>query len=66
VPYGVSVYWNKPAAEKVYSPLGGGAQRSFKLGSLQMNLGGQLFKNVARPTRGMVYDLRFLVELAFY
>ena len=65
VPYGISVYWNKPAGEKVYFPLGGGIQRSIKLGSLQMNLGGQLFKNVVRPKKGTVYDLRFLVELAF-
>ncbi len=65
VPYGVSVYWNKPEGEKVYFPLGGGIQRGIRLGSVQMNLGGQLFKNVVRPTKGTVYDLRFLVELAF-
>ena len=65
VPYGVSVYWNKPAGEKVYFPLGGGAQRSFKLSSLKLNLSGQFFKNVVRPTKGTVYDLRFLVGLEF-
>ncbi|MDH4065707.1 MAG: hypothetical protein OEW19_15020, partial [Acidobacteriota bacterium] len=65
VPYGVSVYWNKPKGEKVYLPLGGGLQRKIRLGTLQMNLGGQLFKYVVRPTKGTVYDLRFLVELAF-
>jgi hypothetical protein len=65
LPYGVTVYWNKPEGEKVYLPLGGGVQRSFKLGSAQMNLGAQVFKNVVRPKKGTVYDLRFLVELAF-
>ena len=65
VPYGISVYWNKPAGEKVYFPLGGGAQRSIKLGSLKLNLSGQFFKNVVRPTKGTVYDLRFLVGLEF-
>jgi len=65
MPYGISVYWNKPSGEKVYLPLGGGAQRHFQLGPVQMNLGVQLFKNVLRPTKGTVYDLRFLVELVF-
>lgn len=65
VPYGISVYWNKASGEKVYLPLGGGVQRSLQLGSLNMNLGAQLFRNVVRPKKGPVYDLRFLVELAF-
>ena len=65
VPYGITVYWNKPEGEKVYLPLGGGVQRSVQLGSVQMNLGAQLFKNVVRPKKGTVYDLRFLVELSF-
>lgn len=65
MPYGVSVYWNKAAGEKVYFPLGGGAQRHFRLGSIELNLGAQLFNNVVRPTKGTVWDLRFLVELVF-
>jgi len=65
VPYGVSVYWNKTAGEKVYFPLGGGAQRSFEVGSVGMNLGAQIFRNVVRPSKGTVWDLRFLFELAF-
>ena len=65
MPYGISVYWNKPSGEKVYLPLGGGVQRHFQLGSVEMNLGAQFFKNVVRPTKGTVYDLRFLVEFAF-
>ena len=65
MPYGISVYWNKASGEKVYLPLGGGAQRHFQLGSVQMNLGAQLFKYVVRPTKGTVYDLRFLVEFVF-
>lgn len=63
MPYGVSVYWDKPAGEKVYLPLGGGGQYQIPLGKkTTMNLGLQFFKNVIRPTKGTVYDLRFLVE----
>jgi len=63
MPYGVSVYWNKPAGEKVYLPLGGGGQYQIPLGAkTTLNLGAQFFKNVIRPTKGTVYDLRFLVE----
>ncbi len=63
MPYGVSVYWNKPAGEDVYLPLGGGAQYQFPLGSeTTLNMGLQLFKNVVRPTKGTEYDLRFLIE----
>lgn len=66
IPYGVSVYWDKPAGEKVYLPLGGGAQYQFPLGSsTTLNLGAQFFENVVRPTKGTVYDLRFLVEFIF-
>lgn len=65
VPYGISVYWNKPSGEKMYVPIGGGAQYKTHLGSLGLNLGLQLFNNVVRPTTGTVWDLRLLVELVF-
>ena len=65
VPYGIQVYWNKPSGERVYLPLGGGAQRRFQLGSTQMNLGAALYYNVLRPSEGTVWDLRFLVEFNF-
>lgn len=66
MPYGVSVYWNKPGGENVYLPLGGGGQYQFPLGeATTLNLGAQFFKNVIRPTKGTVYDLRFLVEFVF-
>ena len=65
VPYGISVYWNKPTGEKAYVPIGGGAQWKTHLGSLDMNLGLQLFNNVIRPEKGTVWDLRLLVEIAF-
>lgn len=66
MPYGISVYWDKPPGEKVYLPLGGGAQYQFPLGSeTTLNLGAQFFENVIRPTKGTVYDLRFLVEFIF-
>ena len=65
VPYGISVYWNKPSGEKMYLPLGGGVQRLFRVGSVDMNLGLQLFNYVIRPTNGTVWDLRFVADLAF-
>ena len=65
VPYGIQVYWNKPSGQQVYLPVGGGAQRRFKLGSTQMNLGAALYYNAIRPTNGTVWDLRLLVEFAF-
>ena len=65
VPYGIQVYWNKPSGEKVYLPVGGGAQRHFQLGSTQMNLGAAAYYNAVRPTKGTVWDLRFLVEFNF-
>ena len=66
MPYGVSVYWNKPSGENVYLPLGGGGQYQFQIGKeTTLNLGAQFFKNVIRPTKGTVYDLRFLVEFVF-
>ncbi len=65
-PYGISVYWDKPAGEKVYLPLGGGAEYEIPLGpETELNLGAQFFKNVIRPTKGTVYDLRFLIEFVF-
>ena len=66
LPYGVSVYWNKPAGEDVYLPLGGGGQYQVPLGeNTTLNLGAQLFKNVIRPSNGTEYDLRFLIEFIF-
>lgn len=66
MPYGVSVYWDKPAGEKVYLPLGGGAQYQIPLGDkTTLNLGAQFFENVIRPSKGTVYDLRFLIEFIF-
>ena len=65
IPYGVSVYWNKPAGQKVYLPVGGGIRRTIPLKSVQLNLSAQLFHNVLRPDKGTVNDLRFLVEIAF-
>lgn len=65
VPYGIQVYWNKPSGDRVYLPIGGGAQRRVQLGSVQMNLGLQFFHNVVRPAKGTVNDLRLLVEFSF-
>jgi len=66
MPYGISVYWDKPAGQDVYLPLGGGGQYQVPLGSeTTLNMGLQLFKNVVRPTKGTEYDLRFLIEFVF-
>ena len=65
VPYGISVYWNKPSGEKLYFPLGGGVQRSFQIGSVGLNVSAQFFNNVIRPSKGTINDLRLLIELAF-
>jgi hypothetical protein len=65
MPYGVSVYWNKPASDAVYLPLGGGLQRDFRIGSLEMAASVQFFSYVVRPPKGSEYDLRFMLELDF-
>ena len=62
VPYGISVYWDKNSGDKVYLPLGGGAQRRFRVGSAEMNLGAALYYNAVRPDNGTEWDLRLLLE----
>ena len=54
-----------PSCEKVYLPLGGGGQYKTHIGSAGLNLALQLFHNVVRPSKGTVWDLRLLVEVAF-
>ena len=39
--------------------------RSLEIGSVQLNLARQFFRNVVRPPKGTAHDLRFLVELSF-
>jgi hypothetical protein len=65
MPYGVSVYWNKPSGQRVYFPLGGGIQRQFRLGSVPSAFSVQLFKNVLRPDKGTKYDFRLMLEVNF-
>ena len=65
MPYGISVYWDKPSGEDAYVPLGGGLQRHFTIGSQKMNFSVQYFKNVIRPTKGTEYDLRFMLEFVW-
>ena len=65
MPYGVSIYWNKPKSEMAYVPLGGGIQRHLQLGALPINMSAQLFKNVIRPSKGTDWDLRFMLEFVF-
>ncbi|MGB3561852.1 MAG: hypothetical protein WBH75_03885 [Thermoanaerobaculia bacterium] len=62
MPYGISVYWNKPSGEDIYLPVGGGLQRH--LGQ-SVNISLQFFKNVLRPSKGTEYDLRFMLEFVF-
>jgi len=63
MPYGISIYWNKPKGEKAYVPLGGGIQRHLRVGALPLNVSAQLFNNVVRPTKGTKWDLRFMLEI---
>jgi len=65
MPYGVSVYWDKPAGDREYFPLGGGVQRQFSLGSKPSALSLQPFKNVIRPEKGTEHDLRLMLEVNF-
>ena len=65
MPYGVSIYWNKPADQRVYFPLGGGIQRQFNLGAKPSAVSLQLFKNVVRPDSGAEHDLRLMFEINF-
>ena len=65
MPYGVSIYWDKPSGQKVYLPLGGGIQRQFNLGTKPSAVSLQLFKNVVRPDSGAEHDLRLMFEINF-
>jgi hypothetical protein len=65
MPYGITAYWNKPASDAVYLPLGGGIQRGFRIGSQEMAVSVQFFKYALRPSNGSEYDLRFLLEFDF-
>ena len=59
MPYGISIYWDKPSGENIYFPVGGGFQRHL---NERMNFSMQLFNNVLRPTQGTEWDLRFMFE----
>lgn len=59
MPYGISVYWDKPSGEDVYFPVGGGFQRHL---NKKMNFSMQFFNNVLRPSEGTEWDLRFMFE----
>ena len=65
MPYGITVYWDKPSGEDAYVPLGGGFQRHFMWGKQKMNFSTQFFNNVIRPTKGTEYDLRFMLEFVW-
>ena len=66
IPYGVTVYWNKPAGQNVYVPLGGGIRRVLDIGEkTDMNISAQFFHNIVRPDKGPVNELRFLLEFVF-
>jgi hypothetical protein len=65
MPYGVSVYWDKPAGQRVYFPLGGGIQRQFDIGNKSSAFSMQYFYNVVAPDKGVKQDLRFMFEVNF-
>ena len=63
MPYGVSIYCDKPLGQKVYLPFGSGLQRQFKIGSRASAFSAQLFGNALRPDDGIEYDLSFMVDI---
>ena len=65
MPYGISVYWNKPSGQQVYFPVGGGVQRQFDIGSHPSAFSVQAFGNVLRPDDGAKYDFRLMFEVNF-
>ena len=65
MPYGISVYWNKPSGQRLYLPLGGGVQYQFNLGSKPSAFSVQAFKNVERPDDGVEHDVRLMLEINF-
>ena len=65
MPYGISVYWNKPSGQRLYLPLGGGIQYQFDLGSKPSAFSFQAFKNVERPDDGVEHDVRLMLEINF-
>lgn len=65
MPYGISVYWDKPSGQRLYLPLGGGIQRQFHLGSRPSAISLQAFKNVERPDDGVEHDVRLMLEINF-
>ena len=65
MPYGISIYWDKPSSQRVYFPLGGGVQRQFNIGSRESAFSVQLFKNVLRPDKGAEHDFRLMFEVNF-
>jgi hypothetical protein len=65
MPYGISVYWDKPSGQQVYLPLGGGVQRQFDIGSHPSAFSVQLFRNVLRPDKGAEHDFRLMFEVNF-
>lgn len=65
MPYGISQYWNKPAGQKTYFPVGGGLQYGFNIGRTDMATSLQAFKYVARSDKGPKSELRFMLEVNF-
>ena len=65
MPYGISVYWDKPSGDRAYLPIGAGLQHEFRIGRQKMAVSLQFFKYVLRPAKGAEYDVRLMVELDF-
>ena len=65
MPYGITVYWDKPSGDRAYLPLGAGLQYAFGAGKQEMAVSLQFFKYVLRPSKGAEYDLRLMVEFDF-
>ena len=62
MPYGITVYWEKPVDDAIYLPLGGGIQYGFPIGRKSGAVSLQLFRYVLRPSGGPEHDLRLMLE----
>jgi hypothetical protein len=65
MPYGISVYWEKPAGEELLLPIGGGLQRNFRIGKQDLTFSAQGFKYVERPPKYPEWNLRLTLEWLF-
>jgi hypothetical protein len=61
----ITANWNAPPGQRWTIPLGGGVQKTFKLGDQLMQLGLSYFTNVKKPTYAPQTTLRANWSLLF-